>query len=673
LSLTVLNVAYPLAPVGLDAVGGAEQVVARLDQALTEAGHKSIVIAREDSTPAGNLVSLPRYDKLDETVRKTVQEHARSAIESARSRWNIDIVHMHGVDFREYLPSEGVPALITLHLPPDWYPRDVFSLPRPDTYLHCVSQAQQQHCPGAATMLPPIENGVPLETFELACHKQDYALALGRICPEKGFHFSLDAARAAGIPMLLGGEVYNYESHRRYYETEIAPRLDHHRQFVGPLGHARKRELLQSARCLLIYSQVQETSSLVAMEALACGTPVIAFASGALVDIVQHGVTGFLVNSVTEMADAIARVSTIDPQACRRSAEERFSIHRMLSSYMEVYGRLSRRTPSVAVPSLQTEIVHSRDRFRELEPEYHNLFAQSPCATPFSSPDWVLPWWVNRGRGEIAVVTVRRSSRLAAIAPLVRTGECLQFMGTGESDYMDLLAEDTDAAATLWDGIAEANRRHSGLLRLEELRHDSIALCTMPARYRSDLQDGCVCPVIELPSLSLPSKLLKNLRQQLRRMPDAEFDLASESTLSEFMASLFGLHSARWQAADEPGVLSESAVCRFHLDAAPRLLRSGLLRVHGLRSRGRLRAVLYCLTRAGRAYYYVSGFDPEWSTYGPGSVLLHHAITFAQQAGDREFDMLRGAEPYKYRWNASNRLSRNLVWNSAKSTVSQHA
>jgi CelD/BcsL family acetyltransferase involved in cellulose biosynthesis/glycosyltransferase involved in cell wall biosynthesis len=666
-SLTVLSVAYPLAPIGEDAVGGAEQVLTHLDRALTDAGHKSIVVARQDSTPAGDLVPIPIFEgNFDDHIRQEAQQHTRAAIQHALDRWNVDVIHMHGVDFREYLPTEGVPALVTLHLPPDWYPGDVFALPRPRTYLNCVSQAQQELCPHAPAMLPPIENGVPLKAFDLRFDKEDYALALGRICPEKGFHLSLDAARTAGIRLVLGGEVHKYDAHRRYYESEIVPRLDAYRLFAGPLGYSRKTELLASARCLLISSQVPETSSLVAMEALASGTPVIAFPSGALADIVQHGLTGFLVNNVQEMAEAIGRVSSIGPQACRRSAEERFSMDKMLAKYMDVYEQLSQRTPSAVVPSFRTSVVCSFGGVLDLEREYRSLFDECPAATPFSSPDWVLPWWNHLGAGEIATVTVRRGGKLVALAPLAMRDGVLQFIGTGVTDYMDVLAVNDAAAAALWDGIAELAQARK--LSLEELREDSIALRTLPDGLRHTIVDGCVCPVVELQDLRLPGRLLKNIRGQLRRLPDATFALASENDVEEYINSLYRLHSSRWQAAGAEGVLSADSVQRFHRESVPRLMRHGLVRLHGLRSQGKLCAVLYSLRRNGRAYYYLGGFDPQFAAYGPGSILLHHAIEFARAAGDREFDMLRGAETYKYRWGARNRTSRNLVTVPAKCT-----
>src|SRR5262249_25501474 len=142
----------------------------------------------------------------------------------------------------------------------------------------------------------------PVACLATRVSRRNFVLSLGRICPEKGYHLALEAAIAARLPMILAGEIFRYEAHERYYAQEIAPRLNGVRKFIGPVGLARKRRLLSAARCLLVPSLVPETSSLVAMEALACGTPVIAFPSGALAEIVEHGRTGFLVKNETEMA-----------------------------------------------------------------------------------------------------------------------------------------------------------------------------------------------------------------------------------------------------------------------------------------------------------------------------------------------------------------------------------
>ncbi len=343
--LTVLNVAYPLAPAGPDTVGGAEQVLSHLDRALMRAGHRSIVIACEGSAVAGALCATGRVDGLlDQAARQAAQAQHRLAIEQALQRWPVNLIHLHGIDFLAYLPPPGVPVLVTLHLPPSWYPPEIFSLSRPQTYLHCVSAAQRRACPPGARLLPDIENGVAVDDQPTPHARRRFALALGRICPEKGFHLALEAARLADTPLLLAGEVFRYEAHERYFRDEIAPRLDAARRFLGPVGWRRKRRLLAAARCVLVPSLAPETSSLVAMEALAHGTPVIAFPSGTLADIVEHGRTGFLVRDEREMAQAIQAAGDLNPEVCRQTARRRFSLERMTAQYLELYHQLSKGT-----------------------------------------------------------------------------------------------------------------------------------------------------------------------------------------------------------------------------------------------------------------------------------------------------------------------------------------
>lgn len=342
--LTVISVAYPLTPVGPDAVGGSEQILTLMDAALVRAGHRSIVIACEGSAAQGTLVPTPKWDgDLTDEIRSWAQERHRIAIEEALRRWNADIVHMHSLDFYAYMPAGRVPVLATLHLPPSWYPEEVFHFQRPNWFVNCVSRSEAESCPPGARTLPPVENGVDIERLTVNLCKRDFALALGRICPEKGLHLALEAAEKAEMPMLLAGEVYKYESHVEYYNSEILPRLSDTRRFIGPAGLRAKRRLMTQARCLLVPSLVPETSSLVAMESMACGTPVIAFPNGALPEIVEHGVTGFIVNSVDEMTAALVAVRDLDSEACRRAARERFSAERMTSRYIRLYEDLIRR------------------------------------------------------------------------------------------------------------------------------------------------------------------------------------------------------------------------------------------------------------------------------------------------------------------------------------------
>jgi glycosyltransferase involved in cell wall biosynthesis len=341
---TILSVAYPLAEVGADAVGGSEQILTSLDRTLTGAGHRSIVIAAAGSKIAGTLIESPATKKkLTDSVRAWGRVAHRRLIKEALATYPVDLVHMHALDFYACLPSDlqssDVPVLATLHLPPDWYPPEIFRRGAP-FFLNCVSRSQRQNCPPCDHLLEPVPNGVDVDRLDGEQPKGNFALALGRICPEKGFHFALDAARAAGWELLLAGEVFRYETHMNYFKEDILPRLDHERRFIGPLRFARKKRLLALSQCVLIPSTVPETSSLVAMEALACGTPVIAFPSGALPEIVDHGRTGFIVSSSEEMADALRKVHTIQPSVCRQIAHSRFSARMMGARYLSLYEQL---------------------------------------------------------------------------------------------------------------------------------------------------------------------------------------------------------------------------------------------------------------------------------------------------------------------------------------------
>jgi glycosyltransferase involved in cell wall biosynthesis len=339
--LTVLNVAYPFAHVGPDAVGGAEQVLFQVESALANAGHQSLVLACEGSKTTGKL--FPTSTCSEPITEEIRQKHWRECTLKIREicfEWKVDLVHYHGIDFYHYLPPEKMPALVTLHLPPSWYPTTVLKNHRNDTWFHCVSRSQMDQCPPEVNLLPVIENGVSELFAQKTFRKRNYAICLGRICPEKGFHLAADAARQAGLPFVIAGAVFPYQAHQEYFNQEIRPRLGSRCRFLGPIGFRQKHRWLGRARCLLLPSLVPETSSLVAMEALACGTPVVAFATGALPGIIEHGKTGFLVNNPQEMAAAIRNVGEIDPQACRQAAQTRFSLQRMCGRYLNCYQTL---------------------------------------------------------------------------------------------------------------------------------------------------------------------------------------------------------------------------------------------------------------------------------------------------------------------------------------------
>lgn len=351
--LTVLSVSYPLAHVSPKTAGGAEQVLSILDKALVRAGRRSLVLAPAGSRCDGLLIPAPVPSGiLDESAKSQARRTFKQLLCRALDHYSVDVdmVHMHGLDFHEYLPDREIPVVVSLHLPLTWYTPDALRFLPPNISLVCVSKSQARSAPPEVQIDRVIPNGVDLSHFHPGKRKSNYAVVIGRICPEKGLHLAIEAAERARVPLIIAGSVFEYPEHRAYFDSMIQPRLSSSIRFIGPIGGARKASLLSGARCLLVPSLAPETSSLVAMEAIASGTPVIAFPNGALPEIVTHGRTGFLVNSAEQMAEAISEVDLISPGECRREAERRFSSGRMIAEYLELYYSASHHP---AIPELR--------------------------------------------------------------------------------------------------------------------------------------------------------------------------------------------------------------------------------------------------------------------------------------------------------------------------------
>jgi hypothetical protein len=167
MKLVVLNVAYPFAPVGPGALGSAEQLLTRLDSVLSSSGHESFVMGCEGSVTEGILLATPKAsDVPDQAECHRIHEQYRFILQTFLEKWPIDLIHMHGADFYEYLPSRGVPVLVTLHLPIDQYPETIFHLDRPQTFLQCVNARQRAACPPCSYLLPEIGTDIASEPTE---------------------------------------------------------------------------------------------------------------------------------------------------------------------------------------------------------------------------------------------------------------------------------------------------------------------------------------------------------------------------------------------------------------------------------------------------------------------------------------------------------------------------
>jgi CelD/BcsL family acetyltransferase involved in cellulose biosynthesis len=330
--------------------------------------------------------------------------------------------------------------------------------------------------------------------------------------------------------------------------------------------------------------------------------------------------------------------------------------------------------------ALRVETITCSERLAALAPSWSDLWERCPEATPFQAPEWLLPWWEHLGRGRLCTLAVWRADRLVGLAslfveryfhlPLWR----LALLGTGNTDYLDVLldpAESTPVLQALQSAI-QATPIRWDFCDLQQLRVGTALLgAAVPPSFRHVIREQEVCPVLTLPAVEdpvvavLPVKLRSNLRYYQRRLEreGGTFALADSDTVGEALEALFQLHGARWRKRKLPGVFTSPRVRRFHHEAAQRFAQRGWLRLHTLSLGGRFRAVLYCFHCRNRGYYYAGGFDPALARLSPGTVLTGRAVQSAADEGAREFDFLRGDEPYKYTWAAVNRTNyRCLYW-----------
>lgn len=313
----------------------------------------------------------------------------------------------------------------------------------------------------------------------------------------------------------------------------------------------------------------------------------------------------------------------------------------------------------------------------DLRIEWERLWRQVPGATPFQSPDWLLPWFKHVARGAPATIAVRSAAdrELVALAPLYvhldpATGRRHLFpIGIATTDYLDVLLKphwEERALRCIMSHLGERTA-HWDVLEFPQLRRAASLLgLVTPEGWRREIAPGEPNPVLALrglrsdAGLPIPASMQQNIHYYRRRAARAgalAYQTADAHSLPAVLDALFRLHARRWTERGEPGVLNDESVRDWHREAAPLLHAAGLLRLHALRLDGEVIAVLYCLADAAparerRHYYYLGGFDPRWRSLSPGTLLIAHAIERAVAEGATAFDFLRGAEAYKSHWGA---------------------
>jgi glycosyltransferase involved in cell wall biosynthesis len=331
--------------------GGTERVVSFLTEALVRQGHEVTLFASGDSRTNARLVpSCPVALRLEGKCEHHLLSHVLQLERVRALRHEFDVVHFH-VDAMHFPLSRqlGLTQLTTLHGRLDMPALVPLLREFSDMPLVSISNAQRSPLPWAhwqATVL----HGLPPQLFRFCPGPGRYLAFLGRISPEKRPDRAIEIAKRLGLPLKMAAKVDDAD--REYFETRIAPLLDDPLiEFVGEIGEAEKNRFLGDAMALLFPIDWPEPFGLVMIEAMACGTPVVAFRNGSVPEVIEPGVTGFIVQDVDDAVQATRHAVELDRAACRARFEQRFTAARMARDYVDVYRRL--RSHDDGVPNME--------------------------------------------------------------------------------------------------------------------------------------------------------------------------------------------------------------------------------------------------------------------------------------------------------------------------------
>jgi glycosyltransferase involved in cell wall biosynthesis len=320
--------------------GGIERVVYNLCESLVARGHEVTLFASADSDTSADLVPVVRGSlRLSKRPRDPRVWEILQLMELERQAGKFDVIHFH-TDLVHFPIARRImtPHVTTIHGRLDSAELQVFFQEFQEAPLISISESQRRALP-AANWVATVYNGTSAEGYTLREHSGDYLAFLGRVAPDKGPDDAIEIALRAGMPLKMAAKIDPVD--RAYFAERIEPLLEHPLiDFVGEVDERGKDDLLGNARALLFPIKWPEPFGLVMTEAMACGTPVIAYRAGSVEEVMRDGVSGYIVESLDEAVQALQKVDQIDRRRCREYFEERFSVEQMTRGYLAAYDRL---------------------------------------------------------------------------------------------------------------------------------------------------------------------------------------------------------------------------------------------------------------------------------------------------------------------------------------------
>jgi glycosyltransferase involved in cell wall biosynthesis len=343
LDVRIAMISTPFVPVPPPGYGGTELIVAELVQGLVAAGNEVTLFATGDSQTSAELRAL--FAAAEWPPHPTLElDHAAWAVaEILADPRPFDVVHAHVASALPFSRFVDVPMVYTIHH--DRHDKLARMYRRHRAQYVAISARQRELCP-EVQQATVIHHGLSPERYPAGTGAGGYAAFLGRFAAEKGLHLALDVARAAGLPLKLAGRPHWCD--QEYFEAECVPRLRTTKvEVVGEVGGGDKTHILGEAMALLFPVCWEEPFGLVMIEAMLCGTPVVGLGRGAVPEVVESGVTGYVCANADEMAYWMRQIAAhgFDRRRCRARALERWSASRMVREHLAMYQRLHRWEP----------------------------------------------------------------------------------------------------------------------------------------------------------------------------------------------------------------------------------------------------------------------------------------------------------------------------------------